>query len=220
MADADYTILTPIDKETLRDVLAFGSVDKVAKLKHVSSQTIRTRVTTAIDTLIRQIDVWQNPHHKFVELTQRMMNQERELAEEKNLTTHLIEKCKKLEREKYEMQEHISQLEVILPPNAPKITASLKMVDKKTKRMLDRSLEDINIPTNIISKLRANNVKKVYDLIILSEGQLYKLDGIRLNDVSRIHRCLDAANLHLETNVRWIPDVQEYYTRNNQSFSI
>lgn len=32
MADEDYSILTPIDREVLRDVLTYGSTEKVAKM--------------------------------------------------------------------------------------------------------------------------------------------------------------------------------------------
>lgn len=36
MADADYTVLTPLDKETLLDVMNYGGIDYVARLRHAT----------------------------------------------------------------------------------------------------------------------------------------------------------------------------------------
>ena len=44
MADEGYSIMSPIDRETLRDVLACGSIEKVAKKQHKSISLIRMRV--------------------------------------------------------------------------------------------------------------------------------------------------------------------------------
>lgn len=59
MADEDYSVLTPIDRETLRDVLACGSIAKVAKKQHQSEANIRIKVNKAIDALTSQMKVWQ-----------------------------------------------------------------------------------------------------------------------------------------------------------------
>ena len=63
MADEDYSFLTPIDRETLRDVLACGSIAKVVKKQHQSESNIRIKTNKAIDALNKQMKVWQAPHH-------------------------------------------------------------------------------------------------------------------------------------------------------------
>lgn len=39
MADEDYSVLTPIDREALRDVMTLGSIEKVAKKDDGRCQT-------------------------------------------------------------------------------------------------------------------------------------------------------------------------------------
>ena len=67
MADEEYSVLTPIDRETLRDVLACGSIKKVAKKQHQSDSNIRIKANKAIDALTNQMKVWQAPHQKLLE---------------------------------------------------------------------------------------------------------------------------------------------------------
>lgn len=63
----------------------------------------------------------------------------------------------------------------------------------------------------------ANNIKRVYHLVRLNKHQLHNLKGVRHYDVIRISRCLDAVGLHLDTPVRWVEEVQEYYIKNSMT---
>jgi hypothetical protein len=71
MADEGYSIMSPIDRETLRDVLACGSIEKVAKKQHKSISLIRMRLKNAVDTLDSLFRSWQDPHQMLMEMNLR-----------------------------------------------------------------------------------------------------------------------------------------------------
>lgn len=213
MADADYTLLSPNDKAALHDLLRFGSLEKMAKLEHKTIPAIRKSVSQAICALKSQILAWQNPHQEILTLTQQVKELEDALQSQGEALSAQKAECEKLERENLELQERINLLEIILPATPPKQTSSLTKVDEMTKRLLDKSLEEIYIPTTVTARLRANNIKRVYHLVRLNKHQLHNLKGVRHYDVIRICRCLDAVGLHLDTPVRWVEEVQEYYIK-------
>ena len=72
MADSDYTLLSPNDKAALRDLLRFGSLEKMAKLEHKTVPAIRKSVSQAICALKSQILAWQNPHQEILTLSQQV----------------------------------------------------------------------------------------------------------------------------------------------------
>lgn len=213
MADTDYTLLSPNDKAALHDLLRFGSLEKMAKLEHKTIPAIRKSVSQAICALKSQILAWQNPHQEILTLTQQVKELEDALQSQGEALSAQKAECEKLERENLALQERISLLEIILPATPPKQTSSLTKADEMTKRLLDKSLEEIYIPTTVTARLRANNIKRVYHLVRLNKHQLHNLKGVRHYDVIRICRCLDAVGLHLDTPVRWVEEVQEYYIK-------
>ena len=229
MADADYTLLSPNDKAALHDLLRFGSMEKMAKLEHKTIPAIRKSVSQAICALKSQILAWQNPPQEILTLTQQVKELEDALQSQGEALSAQKAECEKLERENLALQERIDLLEIILPATPPKQTSSLTKVDEMIKRLLDKSLEEIYIPSTVTARLRANNIKRVpitvtarlrandikrvYHLVRLNERQLHNLKGVRHYDVIRICRCLDAVGLHLDTPVRWVEEVQEYYIK-------
>ena len=81
MADEGYSIMSPIDRETLRDVLACGSIEKVAKKQHKSISLIRMRLKSAIDTLDSLFRSWQDPHQMLMEMNLRVHKLENDIEE-------------------------------------------------------------------------------------------------------------------------------------------
>lgn len=211
MADEDYSVLTPIDRETLRDVLACGSIDKVAKKQHKSQQAIRERVNKAIDTIVRQVRVWQAPHRKLVSLNKRVLDLEKNLESQKNLLASQTMRCAKLEKENFELKEKIKNHEFDTPQDP--FATGLTLVDDRTRRLLKSDLEEIHIPSLLVSKLHAHNIRKVYDLVRYKEKDLARLDGIGFSDLLKINRHLKPTGLTLGTDVRWVEASQEYYIR-------
>ena len=213
MADADYTLLTPIDKETLRDVLHYGSVERVARLQKVSRETIRSHTVKAIDALTRQIRVWEAPHQKLVEQSQRIQELEKDLATQKRLVTAQVSKHQKLEEENSHLRLQLNLLQPPQPQTAAQSTKGMIKVAEPMKRLLNSPLEEIRIPSHIVSKLNAHDIRRVYDLVRFRESHLARLEGITYSDLSRINRCLTIARLHLDTDVRWLDAQQEYYMK-------
>ena len=81
MADEGYSIMSPIDRETLRDVLACGSIEKVAKKQHKSISLIRMRLKNAVDTLDSLFRSWQDPHQMLNEMNIRVHKLENDIEE-------------------------------------------------------------------------------------------------------------------------------------------
>ena len=211
MADEDYSVLTPIDRETLRDVLACGSIDKVAKKQHKSQQAIRERVNKAIDTIVRQVRVWQDPHRKLVSLNKRVLDLEKNLESQKNLLASQTMRCAKLEKENFELKEKIKNHEFDNPQDP--FATGLTLVDDQTKRLLKSDLEEIHIPSLLVSKLHAHNIRKVYDLVRYKEKDLARLDGIGFSDLLKINRHLKPTGLSLGSDFRFIEALGEYYVK-------
>lgn len=213
MADECCNVLTPLDKETLRDVLHDGSVEKTARKQHKSSQTIRMHVAKAVDILARQVRVWQEPHQRLVEQSQRIQELERALEAKERLISAQVKKCGQLEEEARQLRLQNRYLEKQHPSVTPHKAAGMTKADWATTRLLNRSLEDIRIPSNIVSKLNAHHIRKVYDLIRFKENFISRLDGIGYSDLSRINRCLHASGLRLDTDVRWDEELKAYYIK-------
>lgn len=216
MADEGYDILTPIDKETLRDVLACGSIEKLAKKQHKSDKTIRTRAMKAVDTLARQVRVWQEPHRKFVALNQRVHDLEVALEAQKKIVANLSAKYDQLEEENLKlMGQNGRQRSFAAPDLATQKSSGLTLVDEATTNLLNRKLEGIWIPSNITAKLNAHNIYTVYDLIRYRESVLARINGIGYSDMNKILRCLYRVDLHLGTDVRWVEALEAYYIKKN-----
>lgn len=215
MADEDYTILTPIDKETLRDLLRYGSAEKVAKLQHKTASLIRMRANKAVDTLIRQVKVWQEPHHMLVGLNQRVHELEKTLESQNVRLTTLTRKNKELEDENRRLQQLLISrgYRVNIEPVAPQEPSGLTLVEEPMKRLLKSSLEDINIPDSTIVKLNIHNIHSVYDLVRCDEKHVYHLKGMGYKDLSNISSALTNTGLHLGTDVRWIDALEEFYIK-------
>ena len=96
MADAEH-LLTPMDKNALEDVMKYGSTVEVARLQHVSASAIGLRVQKAIDHLMQQIAIWQDPHDKILELTQKVEELEKIADPKRNLIKLQTDKVQALE---------------------------------------------------------------------------------------------------------------------------
>ncbi len=66
MADEDYSVLSPLDRETLRDVLAYKSIREVAKKKHKPFRTIYSRVSTALASPSEPMSAGSKPHKSII----------------------------------------------------------------------------------------------------------------------------------------------------------
>lgn len=213
MADEDYTILTPTDKKVLRDVLTYGSTEKVAQLQQKSDTTIRSKVNHAIDTLTRQMKVWQDPHKKLVELTRRIKELEQEIEIQQSQFLNLLHKCERLEEENKILKDQLLTLKGQQPTVDSQDASGLVKADKATTHNLNSCLEDINIPSNIADKLNVYDIKTIYDLVRLSEKHISRFRDISYSDLKRINRSLKKTGLSLGTDVRRIEGVGEYYIK-------
>lgn len=127
MADEDYSLLTPIDREALRDVLACGSIAKVVKKQHQSEANIRIKTNKAIDALTRQMKVWQAPHQRLMEqgkliqvLSKALENEKKNRELVKKLTDMIdvqAHKYSMLEAENRASQEWAQKGQAPLCPN-------------------------------------------------------------------------------------------------------
>lgn len=223
MADEEFTVLTPIDRETLRDVLACGSIKQVAKKQHQSEDSIRYKVNKAIDALTRQMKVWQEPHQKLSEQGKRIQELEKALVNDKknqelvkklsNIIDSQAHKFIMLESENLRLKEEIACLKSEWPPVDSQITNNYVKADEKTTHMLGLFLKEIKIPSRIADKLKSYEIETVYDLVRYSEEQLLHLRIISNSDLLRIKKKLKKTGLTLGTDVRWVEAAQEYYIR-------
>ena len=223
MADEDYSLLTPIDRETLRDVLACGSIAKVAKKLHQSESNIRIKTNKAIDALNKQMKVWQAPHQRLMEqgkliqvLSKALENEKKNRELVKKLTDMLdvqAHKYSMLEAENRALKQEIINLKAERPLMDSQSLNSYVKADEKTTRMLRHTLEEIRISSKLANKLKAYNVETVYDLVKYSEEQLSRLRIISATDLQRINQALKKTGLTLGTDVRWVEASQEYYIK-------
>lgn len=223
MADEDYTVLSPFDRETLRDVLAYNSIKELAKKKHKPARTIYSRVNTALDSLTRQMKVWQAPHQKLLEQGKRIQELEKALVNDKKnqelvkkLTDMLdvqAHKYSMLEAENRALKQEIINLKTERPLMNSQSLNSYVKADEKTTRKLRHTLEEIRISSKLANKLKAYNVETVYDLVKYSEEQLSRLRIISATDLQRITQALKKTGLTLGTDVRWVEALEAYYIK-------
>ena len=223
MADEDYSVLSPLDRETLRDVLAYKSIREVAKKKHKPFRTIYSRVSTALDSLTRQMKVWQEPHQKLLEQGRRiheleiaLENDKRNRELVKKLTNMLdvqAHKYSMLEAENRALKQEIVNLKAERPLMDSQSLNSYVKADEKTTRMLRHTLEEIRIFSKLANKLKSYRIETVYDLVRYSEERLTHLRIISNTDLRRINQALKKTGLTLGTDVRWVETSQEYYIK-------
>lgn len=223
MADGDYSVLTPINRETLRDVLACGSIEKVAKKQHQSDSNIRIKANKAIDALNKQMEIWQAPHQKLLEQGRRiheleiaLENDKRNRELVKKLTNMLdvqAHKYSMLEAENRALKQEIVNLKAERPLMDPQSINSYVKAEEKTKLMLKRTLKEIKISIKLVDKLKFLQIETVYDLVRYSEEQLSRLRIISNTDLRRINQALKKTGLTLGTDVRWVEASQEYYIK-------
>lgn len=223
MADEDYSLLTPIDRETLRDVLACGSIAKVAKKQHQSESNIRIKTNKAIDALNKQMKVWQAPHQrlmeqgKLIQVLSKALEKEKKNRELVKKLTDMLDvqahKYSMLEAENRALKQEIINLKTERPLMDSQSLNSYIKADEKTTRMLRHTLEEIKIPSKLANKLKAYNVETVYDLVRYNEEQLSRLRIISATDLQRINQALKKTGLTLGTDVRWVEAAQEYYIK-------
>ena len=223
MADEDYTLLTPVDRETLRELLTCGSIAQLASKKRKPVTTIHTRATKAINALNKQLKVWQTPHQRLMEqgkliqvLSKALENEKKNRELVKKLTNMLdvqAHKYSMLEAENQALKQEIINLKAERPLMAPQSLTSYVKADEKTTRKLRRTLEKIKISVKIANKLKDYNIETVYDLVRYSEDQLSHLRIISNTELQRINKGLEKTGLALGTDVRWVEATQEYYIR-------
>ena len=223
MADEDYTLLTPIDREALRDVLACGSTAKVAKKQHKSEVHVLNKIKKAIDVLTDQMKVWQDPHQKLMEQGIRIQELEIALENDKknrelvkrltNMVDVQAHRYSMLEAENRALKDEITNLKAERPLMDYQSSTTMVKADEKTKRTLRLFLGEIKIPQKIANKLKDYNIETVYDLVRYNEDQLSHLRIISKTELQRINKGLEKTGLALGTDVRWVEASQEYYIR-------
>lgn len=223
MADEDYTLLTPIDREALRDVLACGSTAKVAKKQHKSEVHVLNKIKKAIDVLTDQMKVWQDPHQKLMEQGKRIQELEIALENDKknrelvkrltNMVDVQAHRYSMLEAENRALKDEITNLKAERPLMDYQSSTTMVKADEKTKRTLRLFLGEIKIPQKIANKLKDYNIETVYDLVRYNEDQLSHLRIISKTELQRINKGLEKTGLALGTDVRWVEASQEYYIR-------
>ena len=214
MADEGYSIMSPIDRETLRDVLACGSIEKVAKKQHKSISLIRMRLKNAVDTLDSLFRSWQDPHQMLNEMNIRVHKLENDIEERDRV---ILAQNERIEHQKNEIISLKSRLKgqtgFYLKPEEMKDRAR---VSDTMRWKLGGRLESEKIPLNLVEKLNRHSIYTIYDLVRYRENQLSRLDGITLSDLAKIIACLKRINLHLDTDVLWIEEYKDYYINKKQ----
>ncbi len=223
MADEDYTLLTPVDRETLRELLTCGSIAQLAQKKRKPITTIHTRATKAINALNKQMKVWQAPHQRLMEqakliqvLSKALENEKKNRELVKKLTNMLdvqAHKYSMLEAENRALKQEIINLKAERPLMDSQSLNSYVKADEKTTRMLRHTLEEIKISSKLANKLKAYKVETVYDLVRYNEEQLSRLRIISATDLLRINQALKKTGLTLGTDVRWVETSKEYYIK-------
>ena len=163
MADEDYSLLSPIDRETLRDVLACGSIEKVAKKQHKSISLIRMRLKSAIDTLDSLFRSWQDPHQMLMEMNLRVQKLENDIEERDRI---ILAQNERIEHQKNEIISLKSRLKgqtgSYLKPEEMKDRAR---VSDTMRWKLGGRLESEKIPLNLVEKLNRHSIYTIYDLV-------------------------------------------------------
>ena len=214
MADEDYSVLTPIDREALRDVMTLGSIEKVAKKQHKSDANIRLKVNKAIDTLERQIKIWQNSQKKMMEMNIRVQKLE-------NVVEHRDQVILTQNERINQQKDEIIRLKTLLRGQTstnlkPEEKEGRVRVNDTMRWKLGGRLEIEKIPQNLVDKLNRHSIYTIYDLVRYRENQLSRLEGITLSDLAKIIACLKRINLHLDTDVLWIEEYKDYYINKKQ----
>ena len=207
MADSERHLLAPSEKETLEDVLKYGSTADVARMQHVSAETVRLRVKKAMELLIDQVAIWKDSNQKILELEQKIKSLEDEFSPRKAVVKELADKIRQLEMEVIRLRNLVKSQEVA--DGQPK--KNYVLVDPQTKKKYSSSLEEISIPSNIIKKLNALDIYTVFDLIRITESKLSRMSDISIADVNNVVRHLKLMGLRLGTDVKWSESYREYY---------
>ena len=214
MADEGYSIMSPIDRETLRDVLACGSIEKVAKKQHKSISLIRMRLKNAVDTLDSLLRTWQDPHQMLMEMNIHVQKLENDIEERDRVILAQNERIEHQKNEIISLKSHLKgQTGSYLKPEEMKDRAR---VSDTMRWKLGGRLESEKIPLNLVEKLNRHSIYTIYDLVRYRENQLSRLDGITLSDLAKIIGCLKRINLHLDTDVLWIEEYKDYYINKKQ----
>lgn len=214
MADEEYSVLTPIDRETLRDVLACGSIKKVAKKQHKSISLIRMRLNQAIETLERQLKIWQDPHHEMLEMNIRIKNLENDVEQRNQV---ILTQNERIEHQKNEIIRLRSLLKGQTCTNLkPEEMKDRARVSDTMRWKLGGRLESEKLPLNLVEKLNRHSIYTIYDLVRYRENQLSRLEGITLSDLAKIITCLKRINLHLDIDVVWVEEYKDYYINKKQ----
>lgn len=223
MADEDYTHLTPVDRETLRDLLTCGSIAQLAQKKCKPITTIHNRASKALAAMTRQMEIWQAPHQrlkeqaKLIQVLSKALENEKKNRELVKKITNLLDvqayKYSMLEAENQALKQEITNLKAERPLIDPQSLNNYVKADKITTRMLRRTLEEIRISSKLAYKLKGYNIETVYDLVRYSEERLTHLRIISATELQRINKSLKKTGLTLGTDVRWVEASQEYYIR-------
>lgn len=211
MIDDHYTNLSFVEKETVEDVMKYGSFQKVARLQHVSATVVRYRFYKCIDALTTQIMLWQEPHDEIERLRQKVSDLE-EANERSNMMTRIKAQAEELE----ELKEENDRLRNIIRKSKPDDEDQKNhymIVDARLKRSLDSSLRNYALNADLIEKLNRHNIYKLFDLIRVSRAQMLELKGITVNEVNTIERLLRRMNMHLGTEIKWEGAIREYYIK-------
>ena len=207
LADSDFSKIPISERALLESVLKGNSIADIARKEGCSQDTIRTRVSTVLDHLNHYIDTLQEPHEQLQELNDVILHLQAESVSSQHRINDLTQKTEALERE-------VARLNALLE----EFTAQqgedyqgMKPVDSRMKRKLRMKLSDLGFRPMIQKKLEALNLVTVYDVVIHTENQLSKLNGMSLYTVEIIKARLQCLGLQLGTDIRWVSDIDDYY---------
>ena len=206
IADADFTDISFQDREWLEDVLSGTSIDTIARHAKVSQSNVRYHVTAALEHLYQKVEDWDDSAKVLSEVKAQVKRMESEAEVREERYSSLYNRTQTLEAENKYLRSLLDNRS-----NRPEKSNRIVAVDESTKKILHRKLGGIGIPPHISAKLGNQNIHIVLELIRLTDHQLSKIEGISDYAVDLIKRILKRYNLSLGSDIRWIPNSNNYY---------
>lgn len=207
IADADFTDVSIQDREWLEDVLNGTSIDEIARHHKYSPERVRQRVLAALDLLYQKVEAWED--------SQTLSNRVKQLEEEAAVRGRQLEESMR-SASLFEAENH--HLRSLLEEYAPhyEFQQKITLVDENTKQILHKTLRQIGLPSYSCKKFAIHNIHIVLELIRYTAHQLSSMEGITDYSVDAAKRALRYHGLHLGTDIRWVPEKNDYYIYPNK----
>ena len=211
IADADFTDISFKDRDILEEALSGTSIDEIARRRILTRDRIRQRINKAIDLLTLKIEAWESYQSRLNELEEKVKRLEADALIKDRQIAELSQSASTFASENDHLRSLLNEY-----ADHHFYSQSIILIDEKTKNLLHKTLRQIGLPPNIHRKFTLNNIQTVMQLISYTDQQLCCMEGITDYAVEIAKRTLMHHGLCLGSDIRWAPEINEYYIYPNK----